>query len=464
MNPLRWVAASRRRLATATLVAYALAFAVAVPLAAHLRDVSASPIADFWVMTAWLGILAAGSLFLGVLLGDRLLPGRWRERVILGREVQLPGTDDDPALAMAVTKSYLLHFSALTVGALALSAMALEAVTGGFFAEYQRLGYARATLRGDDTAAKLATVERLSEVQREQNVRDSLALLRATWDDPAQPLEVRAASIRSLGRLGHSLVTSIDAWDNEGVKEHWEFDLVRELRSDLLPLWRERLATADPALAGPMALALGRYRDFDSAPALLARATTGPTGASPTWRQTVTALGLLHPLDILAPLGELATAATDPQDFTALAWAVGEPMRRLPLDQPPPPAFDRLIEAFGALAASGATPVHRCDAVYVLYKTRDARIVEPLLAAFDAQGADMECPTTHVDVSDRAPHVSAHGEPFRVRVLKALAVVAVGQPRVLEWARSRVDDASLSDVVRLELKQLVALTEAGAGQ
>lgn len=457
MTPLRWLAKSRLRLATAALLLLGLAFGSARPLATWIRDASDSPSEVMGLLLAFVSALLLGAFCLAVLAGDRLFPHRWRERVVCGYDVPLP--------ADVLPKSHVLGFSVVLVGVVAILSAVVETVTGGFFAEYQRIGHKRTILRSDNTELKRKLLVDLGEVRLQHQVEDALLLLDMTWRNERQPEEIRTLAVMSLGRQVDELIASIESWRKEGVHDHWEIDRVKALRRDVAPEMRAAIE-GDPSGIGPhLALSLGKLRDRASLPLLLDRVKRGARAPDELFRASALALGLVRDPDALAPLARLAPDVA-PEGFTPFAWAVAEIARHYvpESDKAVDAFFGELVSLFAARLDGDRDPAVRCACLHVLRATGDDRIVEPLLRAFDSEGSDGTCAVAYVDVDDRAPRVMALEEPFRLRVLQALAHVVLGDDRFVAWAKERVSDERYSHTIRTNLAEMLRQAEAAGSR
>lgn len=460
MSPLRWLARTRLRLAVASLIALALYLGLALPLAAWVRDSSRSVSIDMGLLTSWLLALLLGAYCLAVLIGDRVFPYRWRERMVLGEDVPPPEAAND-LLPPPIPKSHGLSFALLFVGLVVAGVFTAEALTGGFFSEYQRVGSKRTLLRGDNQALKITLLNELADQRHESETRVALRLLDTTWRDDQQSDAVRDAALVALGRLALSLDTSMAAWAREGVREHWELELLRELRQQVAPDLRAALGGASPQRARHLLLALGKIRE-DASFELIADLVRAEAAApSSTLEAAIVALGLLRDPRGLKPLTEVAPAIAESPYFRALAWSVG----RIALSYQPhsdaevDAQFGALATLLGGLAQTGALE-RRCDAAYALRLTGDERIAEPLFAAFDGAIDAGTCEAGYVENDGPAPEMVGATEPLQLRVLKGLADVAVGHDRVIDWLRKRKDDTRLSDYIRAQVLETLRLLES----
>ncbi|MEZ4269167.1 MAG: hypothetical protein R3F39_22655 [Myxococcota bacterium] len=462
MSPLRWLARSRLRLVLASLIALGIFFGLALPLSSWVRELSRSVSTDMALLTLWLLTLLLGAYCVTVLIGDRIFPYRWRERIVLGDDVPPPEATDE-LLPPPIPKSHGLAFSVIFVGLVVGGVLSAEAITGDFFAEYQRIGSKRTVLRGDNEALKLTLIGELADKRLEGESRDALRLLDTLWRDERQSEAIRDAALKALGRLALSFDTSMAAWAREGVREHWELELLRELRQQIAADLRAALATATGERARHLLLTLGKIREGASLEPIAAKVRAGAESPDATLGAAILALGLLRDPHGIVPLLEIAPKIATTPYFRDLAWSVG----RISLSYPPhsddelDAKFGELAEVLGRLTQEGPLE-RRCDAAYALRLTGDARITAPLIAAFDASADAGDCEAGYVDNDGLAPEMVGATEPFQLRVLKGLADVAVGNDQVVDWLRSRKEDPRFSEYIRGQLLETLRLVEASA--
>lgn len=452
-----WVAATRLRLALTAAVAYAVLFGAALPIAGWIRETSASPVADMVIQTAWLSISLLAATFLAVLLGDLLFPNRWRERIILRRPVPEPDLDADPRAAIRGARSYKLPFFALIVVLIVASAGAIEVVTGGFLGEYQRVGYMRSLMRGEDDVAKLKLIASLAKKRRRTAVLDALRGLDAAWRDPRQSDAVRAEALRVLGIQARGLVTSVAAWNRHGTAAgHWEVGALKSLRADVAPALVRALDTMPPEAARAGAAVLGKMR-AEVGLGWLRERVRRAGDRSPVWTGAVVGLAYMQSLDGLGDLVAVSGQVTDEAAFRYLAWACGEIARNYepPVDGTAPPVFGQLIEVYGRTLRQGALPL-RCAASDTLLKLGDARVGSVLMEAFDAPGAEGACHSYDLDVGEEAPVSLGGDEPLRFRILLAFKYIAKGDRDIARWLDERLGDpkASYDEDVRANMESL----------
>ncbi|MGB0591260.1 MAG: hypothetical protein ACPGU1_16405 [Myxococcota bacterium] len=464
---LRWLARSRLRLMVCALVSLATLFAAANPIAAHIRDHSDSVTDDTMILTGWLLALLIGAMCLAILIGERLFGEGWRLYIICGEPEPLR---EDDFLIVAPQKSHFFGLSLLLAGLVGAGAWGLEATTGGFLADYQRMGHKRSILRGANEPLKQELIADLAEVRREVFVNDAIAILDMTWRNESQSEELRRTAIVAIGRLGHSLVTSMHSWIKAGVKDHWEIPQVRYLRRSVAPALVELAKEPNSPFGPEIYLLLGKLGHTEGVEALLQRveATSAPLDAS--WQAAVVGLGIAQDETSLARLiAVLETRSRDmtPQHLTDIAFAIGEVARHyIPgTDKGVDKEFTTLSTVVGSLLgpdgpASDALPRDhvRCTGADILRKTGASTIAEPLFALFDAEGADINCEASHVDTGEKAPELVVRAEPLRLRILRALGLIALGNEHVLEWVRERHPKPEYGEFIQSQLRRILELT------
>ena len=462
---LRWLAQSRGRLAACALISLSALFAAANPIAAQIRDHSDSVTQDTMVLTGWLLALLIGAMCLAILIGDRLFGSTWRKVVICGEPE--PPRDDD-FLVIAPQKNHFLGLSIILGGLVALGAWGLEWTTDGFLADYQRMGHKRSIMRGDNEALKLELIQDLADVRRERFVQDAVTLLDVTWRDTTQSDEIRQAALVSLGRLGYSLVTSMHSWVKAGVTDHWEIPLVRYLRKSVSPALIEHAERPDATFKADIYLVLGKLGHSQGVSFLLERVEEASAPIDANWQAAVIALGLAQDeasLGRLVGVLEARGPELDAQAFTDLGYALGEVARHyVPgTDKGVEAHFGTLSQVVGKLTAQGgpktqAPTAHvRCVGADILRKTGAASIAEPLFALFDAEGSDITCEATHVETGEKAPELVVRSEPLRLRILRALGLVALGNDYVLEWVKERQKKGGYGEFIESQLRRLLEL-------
>ncbi|MEC9073435.1 MAG: hypothetical protein VX938_13675, partial [Myxococcota bacterium] len=311
MTPLQWVVATRRRLWAAAIASALVAFGLAPLVSSFVRDHSRSIGDDMLALTGWCLVALGCSLCLAILAGERLFTYGWRERVFLGLDVT-PPESDDPMEPPVVLKTHTGAFVFVWIFVLLTCLGTLELVTGGLFAEYQTVGRMRTLLRSDNHEMKRAMMAEIADLRTEEEVRAGLPVVDMAWRDARQPEEVQLAALRSLGRLSLSLVTSATSWRKEGVHEHWEMDILRTLRTQIVPDLRLAFDKSSGHRKALLAFALGKVRDHRSVPQLLKAARRGvEEGAHEETRAIFAALGVLHDPDALRGLVEMAPGLYD---------------------------------------------------------------------------------------------------------------------------------------------------------
>jgi hypothetical protein len=460
MNLFRWLAASTRRLTILACVSLSLVLGTASVLSSWIREESSSMVLDMGILTGYVALMLAAALALAVLLGDRLFPYRWRERVVLGIEVPPPDAED-PMLPPVLYQTHLGAFTMLLLTLIICLSGVLEVATSGLFAEYQKVGHMRTILRTENTALKLELLAELSQARRETNIESALTVVDLAWRDKRQPPAVRKAGLNALGRLSYSLATSMDSWLKQGIDEHWELEVLRHLRSSVAPELRSRFPTESEPLGIAMTLALGKMRDWRSTDALAQYVKEHASDPDARTRAAISALGLSRDAQVLGRLTEIAETLYPTKAFLELSFATGDLIRNYApgLNDDIDAVFPEIVKVYAKLGKDKPFE-HQCLAMDVLRKTGDARVTEHLFAAFEQEGAEAICPTVSAEIGEQAPALIVATEPFRLRIIRGLAMVAVGNDEVTAWAEARKDDEQYSEFVRGQLREMLRLIEA----
>jgi hypothetical protein len=464
---LRWLARSRLRLLVCALVSLSALFLAANPIAAHIRDHSDSVTDDTMILTGWLLALLIGAMCLAILIGERLFGDGWRRYIICGEPEPLREED---FLIVAPQKNHFFGLSLLLAGLVGFGGWGLERTTDGFLADYQRMGHKRSILRGANEPLKLELIADLAEVRRELFVQDAVAILDMTWRNEAQNEALRRAAIVSLGRLGHSLVTSMHSWIKAGVRDHWEIPQVRYLRRSVAPALAELAKQPGSPYAPEIYLLLGKLGHAQAVEALLQRTESTSVPIDASWQAAVVGLGIAQDEASLARLIavlETRSADLEAQHLTDIAFALGEVARHyIPgTDKAVDQEFTTLSAVVGKLIGPDGPTSDvlsrdhvRCTGVDILRKTGASTIAEPLFQLFDADGVDINCEASHVDTGEKAPELVVRAEPLRLRILRALGLIALGNEHVLEWVRERHPKPEYGEFIQSQLRRILDLT------
>lgn len=464
MKLLLWVCESRTRLAIAAISCVAVLLAPAIPVADYIRNSSASPFGDMVIQTLWLFMALPAAYFTAVLVGDFVFPNRWRERVILGREDVADAAldDDDPAAALKAirgNRSFKLPLYMLIVLLVLGFTWGIEAVTNGFLAEYQERGYFRTLMRTDRTPSKLALIEEQNDKRRESRVTIAVQMLTQVFQDPNQPPEVKKAALKTLGRLGRYLVTSIDSWNKKGSAEgHWEVGLLAWMQEHTAPPLRATFKGGDAAMKGHAAIALGKIRDTAGGKLLVDDLRARSKKTDSDYFATAVGLGFLHDFDLMDDLLEVAALVKDDvKAFRYVTWALGETSRQYQVYDneagEPPKEFDRLITLYAEILKTGKT-AQSCAAAYLMDTTGHAGIVPHLQEAFDRPGGDAICTRHELAMDEPAPYVMGDDQPLQRAILYAFRNVGKNNLEVADWSRKRSRDMTLSENIRGHLESL----------
>lgn len=458
MSLFRWIAGSRIRLAIAALIGIAACVFLAEPAAEFIRYRSTSIVQNLFVRLGFAFLILSTATLLAVLVGDLVFPGRWRERIILGRQVA-PTAPDDSLEAVKGLKSYYIHFSFIIAAFCVAGGMGIHSSTQLFSSRDDT----RTTLRGDDVERKLMIITELAGTRTEREVSSALEILDTIWRDERQPTEVRRASLVALGDLLDYLVQAVETWRNEGKRESWQGDLVLKLRQAFADDLRRYQPGAPTSLRPLVTFLLGAVQDVRANELILNELVAYPDDASDEWRAAIAALGAAHQADLLPTVVDRLDAGRSDAAYTILAWATQELVKSFyraygePEKAPEPlkAAIDRAVTFFGGELVA-ESPERRCIAAELLRFTGHVAARDPLFAAFEAPGAkDIFCGTAKAEAPAGTPGwIGTADESLRARIVQAVATIARDDPKIGEWIQARLAAGGLEETVEALLQQL----------
>lgn len=227
------IAKTRGRLAVVALISTAALYLGAMQVAGFVRDTSGSVALNLALITGVLLALLVVAFVQAMLVADLTFPGSWRERVILGRAVEV--TDDDSMRAsIGKLSDQNLSFYALMAALIVANVVGANLATASFLTEYTSHGYIVTRLRSPDPGDRVRALGHLAhparaEAQNEPLVRDAVVQriddidaevrawaiwfagtngmfeaaprLRAVLSDPRRGDEERGLAAEALGRL-----------------------------------------------------------------------------------------------------------------------------------------------------------------------------------------------------------------------------------------------------------------------
>jgi len=471
----RWLVATRLRALLTSVVLVAIAVGATGPMTEFLRYRSTSVALNMLLLTVFAFLMLGAATYLAIVIGDRLFPGRWRERVILGRRIE-PEADDDSLAALSESRTFYLHFSVIIVVLLVAGLWTFDRVTDFSLRETHQ----HTVLRSDNVNAKLELLRDLSAERRDDRVTEAFDVLDLVWRDESQPTEVRQAAFSAIAALGRYLGAATDRWRLEGRLRSPQEALLIALAQTLAPDLRrflndpslspdERASLSDPPeeLRAHAVYAVGSLRDRRARHIFERELDAYPDDGSDGWQSAVIAIGRARAHDLLPRIIELLRHERDHEAFVRITWTVVELLkafhrayptvdeRRLPAEVRA--ALSELVTVYGDIVKSGA-PERRCLAAVVLAFTRDIRIREIVFEAFDAPGAaELTCDQESVQVLGSA--VDTLGDAYdslRQRLIDAVALVSQGDLVVTRWAQSRLSrDTDDDEYVEILLTDLL---------
>ncbi len=133
-----------------------------------MRETSGSPVTNLFIISFVLTGLIIAAYFVALLIGDLFFPGRWRERVLLGRKFEPKDWEEEKAYV----KEYNTPFFIILIVALLTLTWFSQLITGGFLSYYQDLGFALTLMRSEDPDDRLMGLEEMANPFRERSWAD----------------------------------------------------------------------------------------------------------------------------------------------------------------------------------------------------------------------------------------------------------------------------------------------------
>jgi hypothetical protein len=437
-----------------------------------IRQQSDSPGTDMVLITGWmLGIFCAAYVA-AILVGDLLFGSVWREVAFLGRRVDVE--HEELATVELSTRNRTLHFSMLVVAILSVFVVGSHQVTDGFLPWYARYGYASSTLRGQDTGAKMTILREMTQAQDDRLIGNAkLMVEQLSSTDP----EVAIQALWSIGEVGRRTVRSIELMETGVEGGDWIYGLKRYLEDTVLPrLESEIEAIGTDAKRGPaLVYALIAMQSEKGRSKVRAYLKGSGTDRDLTL-QVIHSVAEQRDIHLVGMLVNVLYDA-DPALVGAAAWAIGEVFGLDTTDysmlcsrssgalrircalmedafEQSTVAFKKALARFDASTDSGLT-VH-CSILEALQRTRPEDISTQLMGLFDAiEPANRRCPRSETTLPFQGAVLQCSSEEYREKVVKTLATVAQGNPAVVDWLRSRSDDASVASGLRADMRHIL---------
>jgi len=253
------VMATRQRLITVALSATAAELLVIYLVSTWMRATSGAPMSNVLIIALSLTGLLVAAYLDALVIGDLFFPGRWRERILAGGQLEPQDWEEEQAFVKEYNAPFFVIFFILLFGLYGLS----QLLTNRFLAYYQDLGFALTLMRSDDPDDRLMGLEEMVNPLREQSWQnESLHAHIADLVDDDDP-RVQAMAAYVAGRL--DVVSAAD-----GILEafrHSDDDTVRADAAMALGRleWEKSVAYTANALRSPdlsEAVALGILRGF----------------------------------------------------------------------------------------------------------------------------------------------------------------------------------------------------------
>ena len=290
-----WVAKTRRRLLISAFAVTGLFLGTGALTAHFMRTSSRSVTLNLVLITVCILLMLVTSFVQALAVGDLVFPGQWRERVILGKRVEL-SEDEEIRTSIGAMKDSTMPFYILCVVLLGINYFLYSAASENFFGYYSSHGYELTLLGSDDPD-------------------DRIEGLRAM----AHPLN---SEIRDIPELRERTLELVN--DESDEVRGWAMWLVGELRmiEASRPLQRIVLdETVPDTVRARAAEALGYLRSRDAAD-MMAELLTGAFGRDELAVGLLRGLGLAQHASTAQQIAPLLNV--EPYEIRGHAfWALG---------------------------------------------------------------------------------------------------------------------------------------------
>ena len=369
---LRDLARTRTRLVVSTLLVTGSTVGLGLLGAHYVLELSRSVGLNLLIITGVMMAVLVAAYPQTLLAADLLIPGPWREQVLLGREPERP----EDALTGTRSAEIFIAFLVLVT----VNALALDALSGGFLDRYHNEAFFEVRLRSPIPDERHAALDDMldplhaDEIASREGVRD--AVVAALEDEDAS---VRRHAMWNVGVMG-----------------------LDEARDVLMARLQTVGATADRAEA---AIALGRLGGDDAREALeaaLARAE------EPALR-----VGLLRGLGLLASprSRDALEAELDSENHEVLAHAYWA-LRELP---------SPLVRPLLLARRDDTTGTARCALLDTLKWVAHEDDTNWARRAFQTEPHDVACDPIVWEERDERTHTILYGDTIRVKLMKIVA-------------------------------------------
>lgn len=291
---------------------------------------------------------------------------------------------------------------------------------------YSRTGYSETAYRGGSPATRVQLLQSLAETIDERLVDYTALMTRALDDhDPG----VRAAAVRSLGRVGERMVRSVALLERGEKGAAWPRQLLQQLRVDVEP--RLRALAGQPGPLRRDAVSALAALQADHVLDLVVRALAEAPDATAFEAGLVDLVRAAEPGPGLEALGPLASGAAADR-AAGLLWAAArlvESAEEAGLEVAFPPGLVASVAGLAVWPDAAA-----CVAAEALIPLRMAAARDGLLALAGRTGA--VCAAHELATSGASHVVFSRARSLQVAAVEALAAIARGDARLAEALRA----------------------------
>lgn len=464
-GPIRWLTQSPGRHAIGITAAAALLFSSSYAISRYIQNSSTSVGLDLVLITAAMTVLLATSALEALLAANLVLGEDWAGsgQMVTQNHRQAPDQVFDLEAATRRSRSSPIRTYALFVlGFVFINGYLVERVTSGFVGYYRDFGYYNTLMRPGDPVKIRDALATMADAQNERLADYALDLIPPVLasENPA----IREAALDAYAIIGRRMSLSVDLLNLENARtDRWEYRLNQGLREHIAPVVYAIAKMPAMTTQAKAVLVLGAFRDVSSIPflsELLTKKSTEQTLAI----AVVTALAEMRDLSAVPPLVTVLRSPVIESQLTMVAvFGIGEILghwRPGLADKEPPAVVTEAVEKLLAMLPE-MQGVTQCVAVDALRKIRDSRAATALFRMFESPASDFLCPDVEIAREAMPPFVLSQRERFRIRVLRAISLIAVGNDDVLSWLSEQSAKKSYygEDVIR-ELNNVFQMAQA----
>ncbi|NUN16230.1 MAG: HEAT repeat domain-containing protein [Myxococcales bacterium] len=468
-GPIRWLTQSPGRHAIGITGSAALLFLCSYLVSRYIQHSSTSVGVDLILITLAMALLLATSALEALLVANIVLGHSWNESTRLrapNHHQSLDNIEDLEVAARRSRSSPVRTYALFVLGFVVINGYFVERLTAGFVQYYRDFGYYNTTLRSGDPEKIREALTGMADAQNERLADYALDVIPPLLasETPA----IREAALDAYTVIGRRMSLSVDLLNLENARtDRWEYRLNQDLREHIAPVIQAiaKVSTAETQTKAIMAL--GGFRNTHSIP-FLAELVKTKENDHTVALAAVTALAEMRDLSAIPPLLDVLRQSTGESQLTMMAiFGIGEVLghwRPSLADKEPPAVMNQAVEKLAGMLPE-MQGITQCVTVDAFRKIRDARAAPALFRVFESPGSDFLCPDVEIPRKSMPPFALSQRERFRIRVLRAVSLIAVENDEVMTWLSEQAERKSdySEDIIR-ELENVFHMAKAATAR